>query len=133
MPSDRRFKLLHLPLVYLGSLCVAAGSGPLCGLLSAILGLFTGYFFFRKIPSRFAFWVWLIPGFLLAWNVWSWNREMSQYNSTWDTYFGTNCGGTECLYQVFFTAPFYTAVFYSIGAFISYKKGVGDVRPGGSV
>jgi hypothetical protein len=121
--------LLHIPLVYVGSLCVAAGSGPILAFWGALLGAFAGYFFFKKIPTRFAFWVWLVPGSLLAWNAWYWQHTgMVKYASIWDTYFGTNCGGSECLYQILFTAPFYTAVFYSLGAFLSHKRSVASVR-----
>jgi hypothetical protein len=49
---------------------------------------------------------------------------MSAYDSSWDTYFGSRCGGSECLYQFFLTIPLYAALAYSIGALTNYKKGV---------
>jgi hypothetical protein len=48
---------------------------------------------------------------------------MSQYDSTWDTFFGTKCGGSECFYQLLITAPFYGAVAYSAGAAIAHCRG----------
>jgi hypothetical protein len=47
---------------------------------------------------------------------------MAVYDSTWDTYFGKGCGGSECLYELFLTAPFYTSVAYSIGAYTTFKR-----------
>ena len=68
------------------------------------------YFFSR---SRTATLSWLLPALILAWNLLSWP---SNGGSAWDTFFGTNCGSSECLYQLFVTSPFYACVAYSLGA-----------------
>jgi hypothetical protein len=44
---------------------------------------------------------------------------MAAYDSTWDTYFGKNCTGSECLYELFLTMPFYAGIGYSVGALLT--------------
>jgi hypothetical protein len=85
-----------------------------------VAGLVLGWLVYETVPSKFAFAAWAAPGCLLLWSAWSWQRRMALYDSTWDTYFGKDCGGSECLYQLFLTAPFYSSIFYSIGAFSKY-------------
>jgi hypothetical protein len=82
-------------------------------------GLLIGWAAYKRIPSRLAFGSFVVPAVVLAWNAVSWQRTMSQYDSTWDTLFGTGCGGSECLYQLFITAPCYAAIAYSAGAVIA--------------
>jgi hypothetical protein len=81
-------------------------------------GLLAGQFLYRSIPSRLAFLAWLPPAAFLLWSAWSWQKSMAVYDSTWDTYFGKNCGGSECLYELLLTAPFYTGLGYSLGALL---------------
>ena len=88
-----------------------------------IAGLLIGYLAYKRVPSRFAFVSWIVPGVILFWNVISWQRTMSQYDSTWSTFFGTGCGGSECMYELFLTAPFYTAIGYAAGAAIAHIRG----------
>jgi len=82
-------------------------------------GLFWGMFFYRRLPSLCAFLAWLPQGIFLFWSAYSWQKTMAVYDSTWDTYFGRNCSGSECLYEFFLTMPFYTGIGYSVGALIS--------------
>ena len=88
-----------------------------------VAGLLFGWLAYKRAPSRLAFGSWAVPGAILLWNVASWQRTMSQYDSTWSTFFGTGCGGSECLYQLVLTAPFYTSVAYSAGAVIANVRG----------
>ena len=86
-------------------------------------GLLLGWFAYETVPSKTAFFGWLVPGCFLLWKAWSWQRSIAAYDdSTLDTYFGRNCGGSECLYQLFFTVPFYSSLSYSIGAFSKYVE-----------
>jgi hypothetical protein len=85
-----------------------------------VTGLLLGWFAYETVPSKTAFIAWLVPGCFLLWSACSWQRSMAAHDSTWDTYFGRNCGGSECLYQLIFTAPFYSSILYSIGAFSKY-------------
>ncbi|HET7440630.1 MAG TPA: hypothetical protein VFJ47_04950 [Terriglobales bacterium] len=84
---------------------------------NVIVAVFMGAFFYGRIRHNFAFWVWVPSLIFLVLDVWGdWAGTLSRYHSMWDTYFGRNCGGTECLYQLFFTMPFYTSVAYALGA-----------------
>jgi hypothetical protein len=85
-------------------------------------GLLIGWVAYKHFPSRLAFLSFAVPAVILVWSAASWQRTMSQYDSTWDTFFGTGCGGSECLYQLFITAPFYGAVAYSAGAVIAHCR-----------
>ena len=62
--------------------------------------------------------MWLFPAVLLVWNVFSWKPYTSRSNlgDAWANYFGSDCDGSECLYEVFLTAPFFTSVAYSVGS-----------------
>lgn len=88
-----------------------------------LAGFLFGWLAYRRIPSRLAFGAFAVPAVILFWNVVSWQRAMSQYDSTWSTFFGTGCGGSECLYQLIVTAPFYTAVAYSAGSVVAHGRG----------
>jgi hypothetical protein len=81
-----------------------------------LAGLCLGFFCYRRVRSKIAFAVWIFPATFLAWSAIYWHRTMSVYDSTWDTYFGSQCGGSECLYELFLTAPFYSSLAYSVGA-----------------
>ena len=57
---------------------------------------------------------WLVPFLILLFNFFLWQVEgMNRYDSFWQTYFGEDCGSTECLYQLSTTLPLYTALAYS--------------------
>jgi hypothetical protein len=81
-------------------------------------GLLFGWVAYKRLPSRLAFFSFAIPAAILAWSAASWRS----IDSTWDTFFGAGCGGSECLYQLFITAPFYGAVAYSVGAVIAHCR-----------
>jgi len=139
--------LIHLPLPYLATLGGFLISLPIAGIgligseqsffsrltnrLSGepvwapeiVAGLLIGWVAYKHFPSRLAFLSFAVPALILVWSAASWQRTMSQYDSTWDTFFGTGCGGSECLYQFFITAPFYGAVAYSAGALIAHCRG----------
>ena len=85
-------------------------------------GLLVGWVAYKHFPSKLAFGSFVVPAVVLVWNAVSWQRTMSQWDSTWDTFFGMGCGGSECLYQLFITSPFYAAVAYSAGAVIAHCR-----------
>ena len=131
-------ELVHLPSVYGAALVGVAASlviiviyppagrqATFSGLLleqfwlpEVVAAILVGWFFYRRIPSRLALLAWVPPALFLAWNVLDWHRTSLQYDSTWDTFFGRNCGGSECLYELFLTMPFYAGIGYSVGALI---------------
>ena len=88
-----------------------------------IAGFLIGWLAYKRVPSVFAFVSWIVPGVILFWNVMSWQRTMSQYDPTWSTFFGTDCGGSECMYELFLAAPFYTAIGYAVGAASAHIRG----------
>jgi len=95
-------------------------SEPIWG-MQILAGFLAGRALYKYLPSRVALAAWVIPGILLLWNVLSW-RTMSKYDSAWDTFFGNGCSSSECLDQLLLTAPFYTAVAYSLGAFLARSR-----------
>jgi hypothetical protein len=127
--------LFHLPSVYVACLLGFLATGiiiviyPPAGeqatfsgvlverfwLPEILTAIWLGWFFYRRIPSKLALLAWIRPAVLLAWNVVKWHSE---YDSAWDTFFGRDCGDSECLYQLFLTMPFYTGISYSIGALL---------------
>jgi hypothetical protein len=94
-----------------------------------IAGMFLGMLLYRRIASPFALLAWLPPAVFLSWSALSWHRTMAAYDSTWDTYFGKNCGGSECLYELLLTMPFYAAVGYSVGALFSGAQKARQLEP----
>ena len=82
------------------------------------IGFAAGSYLYSRLPSKVAYFSWCIPGLLLLCSAWHWQSTMAIYDSTWQTYFGKGCGGSECLYELALTAPFYTSVAYSVGALV---------------
>jgi hypothetical protein len=116
------YGLLHLGLPYaatilgfIASILIQLGGEPFW-LPEIMAGLLLGWFAFETVPSKTAFLAWIVPAGCLLWSVWSLQHTTGAHDSTWNTYFGSDCGGSECLYQLLLTAPFYSSVFYSIGA-----------------
>jgi hypothetical protein len=63
-------------------------------LASCVFGALSRHYS-RSIAAR---WVWVFPAIILIWN-----------------YFGSHCGSSECIYELFVTAPFYTSLAYTFG------------------
>ena len=85
--------------------------GPI--VVALVLGVLSN----RVWKTNTGFWVWVFPTLILVWNVFSWKSYTTRSNlaDAWANYFGSDCGGSECLYEVLVTAPFYTSVAYSLG------------------
>ena len=86
-----------------------------------VAGLVIGWFSYRRWPAKSAFWTWLIPAVFLGVSAASWQVHSSLYDSTWNTFFAFDCGNSECLYQLLFTAPLYTGFGYAVGAYLARK------------
>lgn len=82
-----------------------------------IAGLVFGWLGSGWFRSQLGRWVWLIPAALLAWNVFTWQPGPTRpyWHDVWVNYFGHDCGSSECLYELFVTAPFYTSIAYTLG------------------
>jgi hypothetical protein len=68
----------------------------------------------RSLAAR---WVWVFPLTILLWNVFTWRTGgFSPYwTDVWNNYFGRYCGSSECVYELFVTAPVYTSLAYTFG------------------
>jgi hypothetical protein len=71
----------------------------------------------RYSRSSSAAWVWVLPAIILVWNLFTWETGGvgPYWPDVWNNYFGSDCGGSECVYELFVTAPFYTSLAYSLG------------------
>jgi hypothetical protein len=81
-------------------------------------GFVLGTFSHRFFRPRAAYWVWIIPAGILVWNIFTWEAAPSQlyWPDVWNNYFGSDCGGSECVYEVFVTVPFYSSFAYALGS-----------------
>src|SRR5258708_2028530 len=89
-------------------------------------GAIMGYLVNRNMRDLAALLVWLVP---LAWLIYGIRDSAASYSEAWaqqsrsayiwDTFFGTHCGGSECLNELLFTAPFLSSVSYSITAYFA--------------
>jgi hypothetical protein len=82
-----------------------------------IAGFLLGVLSHRFFRSSSAAWVWVLPTIILVWNLFTWRNGgyRAYWPDVWDNYFGSHCGSSECLYEVFVTAPFYTSLAYTLG------------------
>ncbi len=82
-----------------------------------LAGFILGVLSHRWFRSSSAPWVWLLPAMILAFNVATWKSHIarSNFSDAWANYFTSDCGASECLYEILITAPFYTSVAYTVG------------------
>jgi hypothetical protein len=91
--------------------------------LPIIVSLCLGMLCHRFFPSRSGAWIWLLPTIVLIGGVLSWKPgNLPYWGTVWNNYFGSHCGGSECLYELFITSPFYTSIAYSVGWSIQRLK-----------
>ena len=85
-------------------------AGPI--LMAFILGWVA-----HRSASRGAAWMWVLPTLALAWNVMTWKSysPLPRWDDVRANFFTSNCGDSDCLYELLITAPFYTSVAYSLG------------------
>lgn len=80
------------------------------------IGFALGGLSYRYSRSSSAAWVWVLPTIALVWNVLTWKNGGDPYwPDVWNNYFGSQCGSSECLYELFVTMPFYTSLAYAVG------------------
>lgn len=63
-------------------------------------------------------WVWAAGIVNFAIFLHDWTRLPYTWASVWNNFFGRGCSDSECLYELFATAPLYTSITYSITAWI---------------
>ncbi len=90
--------------------------------IQIVVGAYLGWKGFHRWRHRSMFWVWILPGAVLAYAVtaipsfspWSYSPGDTGWLSH---YFGWGCQADyRCYDQMTFTQPFYTSVGYSLGA-----------------
>lgn len=102
---------------------------PMIAISAFLLGYFVS---FRILSLRAAPWTWILG---LAWLIvgirevssgWSasWSPEKTVWGYVLANLFGPGlrCSGSECLYEVIFTAPFAASITYSIGAYLRQRR-----------
>jgi hypothetical protein len=97
-------------------LVLKAADGPYF-VFPVLSGFALGALSYRYSRSSSAAWVWVLPTIVLIWNVFTWKNGGSRpyWLDVWDNYFASGCGSSECLYELFVTMPFYTALVYAVG------------------
>jgi len=102
------------------------GTGPAFGLW-IVLGLLMGYRFGRRLPAPASRLLW-VPSFLLlayelyfTWYKLQWPGENLRAE-LWNNFIGSNCEASECAYEFLETAPFVSALAYSLGAELGRLK-----------
>jgi hypothetical protein len=75
-----------------------------------------------RFLDRSAGLVWPIPALILIVTAFTWNSTYtprSHWADVWSNLFGSDCGSSECMYELLVTAPFYTSIAYSLGWYLS--------------
>jgi len=130
--------IVFLPIAFVTGLALEATAGnslyggtyvepfaPFAMSVSAMLAIFTT----RKLFDDAAVWVW-IPGTLLfivgvvelvrGWSS-AWDKSGSALRYAALHLLTPNCGSTECLEQLLFTAPFVCSISYSVASFVTFR------------
>lgn len=91
-----------------------------------VVGFLVGYFGRKWFGTRFSFWVWAVPLLLLIWYFFAFNPSAFEgfWQARFDRFLGSACRPPDCWDQIVHTAPVYTAVAYSCGAFVREKRTV---------
>lgn len=109
--------------------------------LPILVALYLGYRLNRD-GGRLASWIWVPALLWLGYDIWSW-REMAlslasgpngmpgygSWSNVLANFFGHACGG--CGNEWFDTAPFYTSVAYSLGAWVRRRRMLRPAKSGG--
>ena len=88
-----------------------------------LAGVLFGVLSWRKGWRSSAMWVWLLPVINHVFNIFTWRTGgfRQHWIDVWNNFFGSQCGSSECAYEVFVTAPMYRSVAYIFGIFLSPK------------
>jgi hypothetical protein len=85
-------------------------------LLPVVAGALVAYVL-RNHGSKASYFAWLVPSVLFSRAFLEVARSPYATGSNiWDTLLGTNCGSSECLYEVFFTLPLVCGLSYSVSS-----------------
>lgn len=92
-------------------------------------GAVLGFLVNRRFRDGYAALAWVIP---LVWVVYgvfdeahhfshAWSQQ-TLLGDLWDNFFGADCGGSECLYELLFSAPFLSSLAYSLSALLVLRS-----------
>jgi hypothetical protein len=121
-----------IPEAFVSRLYYNTGLEPFSPMI-AISAFLLGYFVsFRLLGGQAASWTWIIGLLWLScavrelatgWDA-SWSPEKTRLGYIAANLFGysNKCSGTECLYELFFTAPFVASIAYALGAFFRNRR-----------
>jgi hypothetical protein len=93
------------------------------------VGLWFGWKLFSRLSHHVMFWVWVLPGVLLAYAVIAiptlspWSASVfNESRGPLAHYFGWGCRVQDrCFDQLTFTLPFYTSLAYGVGAALAQR------------
>jgi hypothetical protein len=89
-------------------------------LIPVLMGLIIGYYLGKSLPALSSRLIFLIPLFLMAYEVWISVKyglhDGTALKNITDNFFGVNCSASECLGELVNTAPLFSSVAYAIGA-----------------
>jgi len=82
-----------------------------------LVAFILGWISRRYFKSRVAAWVWVPMTLALLWNITTWRSysPLSHWGDVRANFFTSDCGDSDCLYEMLVTGPFYTSVAYSLG------------------
>ena len=113
--------------------------GPLFGAF-LIIGFCFGFWINRWLGSNLAKWAW-VPALALL-SIFLQDQihthgSQGTLHEIWINYFGnSNCGGTECVYELVGTWPLFSSIGYSLGSLVGQrlrKKTPSQSKPSGVV
>jgi hypothetical protein len=87
--------------------------------LQVLSGVILGFLANRRFRNWSAVWVWIPPAANLAHTISTWKVYTSR--SYWEDVWAYFFVGTDGLHALFYTAPVYTAIAYSVGAFLALR------------
>jgi hypothetical protein len=97
-------------------------------ILPILLAFVFGFWKRKRFRSSAAYFLWLIPDISLISTFLSLHTmptysELGRWQNAWKSLFAKSCGETDCYYQYFVTAPFYTSVAYTLGWIAGWRSG----------
>jgi hypothetical protein len=93
--------------------------------LPILVAIIVACLFCTRTHRRPNIWVWIPLAVILVWNLFTWNRYAGQiyyWKDVWNNFIGSECSGSECLYEWTVTAPFYCSLAYSAVAILFRSK-----------
>lgn len=99
--------------------------------IQILLGLVVGFWLSRRFGHRVMLWTWTVPALVLIAAILFLPPDFSSGELTHgERFFGWSClPQNHCIDQLVVTMPFYSAVAYSVGAFVARIYSPPKIRP----